>query len=77
VTDIPRNEGFREKARKWTFLAASLLVIFGCLFSVFQTQTSLLKQSTYAPVIVMGSGMSIMYLMTLTFATELTGEDKV
>ena len=38
---------------------------------------SLPKQSTYAPVIVMGSGMSIMYVMALTFATELTGKDKV
>lgn len=61
---------------KWTFLAASLLVILGCVFSFFQTQTSLPKQSTYAPVIVMGSGMSIMYVMALTFATELTGKDK-
>ena len=25
----------------------------------------------------MGSGMSIMYVMALTFATELTGKDKV
>ena len=62
---------------QWTFLAASLLVLFGCVFSFFQTQTSLPKQSTYAPVIVMGSGMSIMYVMALTFATELTGKDKV
>ena len=62
---------------QWTFLAASLLVILGCVFSFFQTQTSLPKQSTYAPVIVMGSGMSIMYVMALTFATELTGKDKV
>ena len=52
-------------------------VIFGCVFIFFQTQTSLPKQSTYAPVIVMGSGMSIMYVMALTLATELTGKDKV
>ena len=52
-------------------------VIFGCVFIFFETQTSLPKQSTYAPVIVMGSGMSIMYVMALTFAMELTGKDKV
>ena len=52
-------------------------VIFGCVFIFFETQTSLPKQSTYAPVIVMGSGMSIMYVMALTLATELTGKDEV
>ena len=72
-----RHHFYAFHLSQWTFLAASLLVIFGCVFSVFQTQTSLPKQSTYAPVIVMGSGMSIMYLMALTFATELTGKDKV
>ncbi|CAH3154927.1 unnamed protein product, partial [Porites lobata] len=77
VTDSPRNDDFREKARKWTFLAASMPVIFGCLIIFFQTQTSLSKQSTYAPVIVMGSGVSIMYVMALTLATELTGKYKV
>ena len=58
-----------------SFCQTNLLLL--TVFSVFQTQTSLPKQSTYAPVIVMGSGMSIMYLMALTFATELTGKDKV
>ena len=52
-------------------------VIFGCVFIFFQTQASLSKQSTYAPVLVMESGMSIMYVMALTLATELTGKDKV
>ena len=52
-------------------------VIFGCVFIFFQTQRSLPKQSTLAPVIVMGSGMSIMYIMALTLATELTGKDEV
>ena len=52
-------------------------VISGCVFIFFQTQTSLPKQSTYAPVLVMGSGMSIMYVMGLTLATELTGKDNV
>ena len=72
-----RHHFYAFHLSQWTFLAASLLVIFGCVFSVFQTQTSLPKQSTYASVIVMGSGISIMYLMALTFATELTGKDKV
>ena len=62
---------------EWTFPAVSMPVIFGCVFIFFQTQTSLPKQSTYAPVIVMGSGVSIMYVMALTLATELTGKYKV
>ncbi|KAJ7383307.1 Major facilitator super domain-containing protein 12 [Desmophyllum pertusum] len=34
------------------------------------------RQMTYAPVIIIGSGMSIMYVMALAFITELIGENK-
>ena len=40
-------------------------------------QTTDLKLFTYAPVILTGSGMSIMYVMALTFAAELVKADKV
>ena len=40
-------------------------------------QNTELKQSTYAPVILTRSGMSIMFVMALTFASELIEADKV
>ena len=54
---------------------ASLLVIGASVYCYFQTPS--LKQSTYAPVILIGSGMSMMYVMALVFVTELIGDDKV
>ena len=60
---------------QWTYLLASLLVICGSVYCYFQTPS--LRQSTYAPVILIGSGMSVMYVMALAFVTELIGEDTV
>ena len=51
-------------------------VVLGCaVWSYFQTLST--RQSTYAQVIVMGSGLSIMQVMALVFITELIGENKV
>ena len=47
----------------------------GVVWSYFQTTS--IRDSTYAPVVIIGSGMSIMYVMALTFITELIGENKV
>ena len=58
-----------------TYLIGSLLVIGASVYYYFQTTD--LKLSTYAPVILTGSGMSIMYVMALTFAAELVKADKV
>lgn len=60
---------------QWTYILASLFVIGGSVYFYFQTPS--VKQSTYAPVILTASGMSIMYALSLTFATELIGEDTV
>ncbi|CAH3186187.1 unnamed protein product, partial [Porites evermanni] len=57
-----------------TYLIGSLLVIGASVYYYFQTTD--LKLSTYAPVILTGSGMSIMYVMALTFAAELVKADK-
>ena len=58
-----------------TYLIGSLLVIGASVYYYFQTTH--LKLFTYAPVILTGSGMSIMYVMALTFAAELVKADKV
>ena len=51
-------------------------MVLGCaVWSYFQTLST--RQSTYAQVIVMGSGLSIMQVMALVFITELIGENKV
>ena len=47
----------------------------GAVWSYFQTFST--RQSTYAPVVMIGSGLSIMYVMALVFITELIGENKV
>ena len=47
----------------------------GAVWSYFQTFYT--RQSTYAPVVMIGSGLSIMYVMALVFITELIGENKV
>ena len=47
----------------------------GAVWSYFQTFS--IRQSTYAPVVMIGSGLSIMYVMALVFITELIGENKV
>ena len=48
-----------------------------CIYLLPDPNVSSQTVDIYAPVLVMGSGMSIMYVMALTLATELTGKDKV
>ncbi|KAL9987823.1 hypothetical protein ACROYT_G002191 [Oculina patagonica] len=59
---------------KWSYLLAASLVMSGTVWSYFQTPST--RQTTYAPVVIIGSGMSIMYVMALAFITELIGENK-
>ncbi|RMX47410.1 hypothetical protein pdam_00019320 [Pocillopora damicornis] len=63
----------RKIGSKWSYLLASLLVMGGAVWSYFQTFS--IRQSTYAPVVMIGSGLSIMYVMALIFITELIGEN--
>lgn len=50
-------------------------MIGGVVWNYFQTPST--KQVTYAPVIIMGFGISVMYVMALAFLTDLIGENKV
>ncbi|PFX23449.1 Major facilitator superfamily domain-containing protein 12 [Stylophora pistillata] len=59
---------------KWSYLLAGLLVMGGAVWSYFQTVST--RQSFYAPVVIIGSGMSIMHVMALVFIMELIGENK-
>ena len=47
----------------------------GAVWSYFLTVSP--NQSIYAPVVMIGSGLSVMYVMALVFITELIGENKV
>lgn len=59
---------------KWSYLLAASLVICGAVWSYFLNPST--RQVTYAPVILIGFGMSVMYVMSLTFITDLIGENK-
>ncbi|XP_022803748.1 uncharacterized protein LOC111341063 isoform X2 [Stylophora pistillata] len=59
---------------KWSYLLAGSIVIGCAVWSYFQTIST--RQSTYAQVIIMGSGLSIIHVMALVFITELIGENK-
>ena len=50
-------------------------MIGGAVWSYFQTIS--IKQSTYAPLVIIGSGLSIMHVMALVFIIELIGDSKV
>ena len=50
-------------------------MIGGAVWSYFQTPS--IKQATYAPVILIGFGMSVMFVMSTAFITELIGDSKV
>ena len=50
-------------------------MIGGAVWSYFQTIS--IKQSTYAPVVIIGSGLSIMHVMAVVFIIELIGDSKV
>ena len=50
-------------------------MIGGVFWSYFQTPS--VRQTTYAPVILIGCGISVIYVMSLAFITELIGENKV
>ena len=55
-------------------MAGSL--VMGCsVWSYFQTVST--KQSAYAVMVIMGSGLSVMDVMALVFITEVIGENKV
>lgn len=50
--------------------------MMGCsVWSYFQTVST--KQSAYAVMVTMGSGLSVMDVMALVFITEVIGENKV
>lgn len=63
------------RENKWSFLLAAFLVMGGAVWSYFLTVSP--NQSIYAPVVMIGSGLSVMYVMALVFITELIGENKV
>ena len=50
-------------------------MIGGVFWSYFQTPST--RQATYAPFIIIGFGMSVMYVMSMAFVTELIGDNKV
>ena len=50
-------------------------MIGGVVWSYFQTPS--VRQTTYAPVILIGCGMSVMSVMEPAFITQLIGENKV
>jgi len=66
---------FIDLLLQWSYLLAASFVMGGVVWSYFQTPAS--RQTTYAPVIIIGFGMSVMYVMSMAFVTELIGDDKV
>jgi len=59
---------------KWSYLLAAAIVICGVVWSYFQTPPT--KQMAYGPVVLIGSGISVMFVMSLAFITELIGDNK-
>ncbi|PFX17250.1 Major facilitator superfamily domain-containing protein 12 [Stylophora pistillata] len=59
---------------QWSFVLAGSVVMAGAVWSYFQTPAT--RQLTYVPVAMIGSGLSVMYVMALAFIAELLGEDK-
>ncbi|XP_020601266.1 uncharacterized protein LOC110040380 [Orbicella faveolata] len=59
---------------KLSYLLAACVVIGGVVWSYFQTPST--RQATYAPVILIGFGMSVMFVMAMALITELIGDNK-
>ena len=60
---------------QWTYCLAASVVIGAAVWFYFITQS--IKSVTYAPTILVGAGTSAMIVMSLTYLTDLIGEDKV
>ena len=60
---------------QWTYCLAAFVVIGAAVWFYFITQS--IKSVTYAPTILVGAGTSAMIVMSLTYLTDLIGEDKV
>ena len=54
---------------------AAVLVIGAAVWFYFLTLST--KSFTYAPTIMVGTGMSAMFVMALNYITELIGDNKV
>ena len=60
---------------QWTYCLAAFVVVGTAVWFYFITQS--IKSVTYAPTILVGAGTSAMIVMSLTYLTDLIGEDKV
>ena len=60
---------------QWTYCLAASVVVGTAVWFYFITQS--IKSVTYAPTILAGAGMSAMNVMSLTYLTDLIGENKV
>ena len=60
---------------QWTCCLAASVVVGAAVWFYFITQS--IKSVTYAPTILVGAGTSAMIVMSLTYLTDLIGEDKV
>ena len=60
---------------QWTYCLAASVVVGTAVWFYFITQS--IKSVTYAPTILVGAGTSAMIVMSLTFLTDLIGENKV
>ncbi|PFX23447.1 Major facilitator superfamily domain-containing protein 12 [Stylophora pistillata] len=64
----------RKIGNKWNYVLAGTFVMAGTVWIYFQTPPT--RQLTYGPVAMIGSGLSVMYVMALAFIAKLLGEDK-
>ncbi|XP_068692743.1 uncharacterized protein [Montipora foliosa] len=59
---------------KWTYILTSCLVMGGSVYCFFQSPSK--RQFMYAPVTLIGIGMSIMFVMSLAYTADLVKESK-